>query len=167
MAIKTMPLFKQLYLGDLDPRIAKLEGDCDQSERAWVRIKQATEADNMELSDYNSKNRTSNPRDWRAMEVYVTLCDAGNIDEYDKKGDLVGPLFKFKDAGPYTKFDGPFSKFKDQYAKLPSIVSAVMTQAVYAVNIDWDVFKVFEVLCPECGHQFAPTEEHRAPEGEE
>lgn len=167
MAIKTAPIFKTVYLGELDPRVAELEGDCLQEERAWVKVRQATEADNMEISALTSKQKLTytksgateqeqdfNPREIRAMEVFKCLVDIGNIFA-DDEGKV--PLFKFESHGSYSKVAGGFQRFKEAYGSLPAVVTAAMLRAVYSVNPGWDWLTERNIKCEQCGHTWSPT----------
>jgi len=144
MAIKVAPIFSEpLYLGDLSEEVAKMEKDCDQNDRAWIKARQATESDEMEISSLYSKSKTVwtgeateqvqeiNPRERQAMEIYLCMVDAGNIDDED------GPLFTFVENGPYAKVDGGFQIFKEAYGRLPSEATLAMLRAVYTVNPGW------------------------------
>lgn len=149
MAIKALPIISEpLYLTDLSKQIEEMEKDCPQDERAWVIVRQATEQDNNRRSALRSQVtlrwqddgtaeevRDVNMREMWAMEVYLCLCDVGNIFDADDK-----PLFEFADAGPYRKCKGGFDDFKKAYGSLASPVTAALRQAVYKVNSDWDWF---------------------------
>jgi len=164
MAIKAMPIVSdRVFLSDLlggaDPatstgqvkaaisrQVAVLEGDCSPDERAWVIVRQATEADNMRRSGRVAKRtvkwgdggdveetRDDNLREQWAYEIYLCLCETGNIANYNGE-----PLFKFKDAGGYQKVAGGFEQFLKAYGSLPSAVTAAIRRAVLDANSDWD-----------------------------
>lgn len=146
MAIRAVPIISdRIFLREISDEVAKLEGDCKKDERAWVIVRQATEADNRERSaryssstlmwtdDGVQENRTDNVRERWAHEVFLVLCDAGNI--LDAKG---GPLFKFHKRGDFNAVDGGFQDFLDSYGRLNSVVATAILRAVYSSNPDWD-----------------------------
>ena len=164
MAIKAMPIVsQQVYLSDLlngvypdtnhgktckgmSKEVAELEGDCPKDELAWVVVRQATEQDNMRRAgrvakrtvqwagDEVSETRDDNLREQWAYQVWLCLCDTGNISDRDGK-----PVFQFKDAGKgYTQLDMGFKNFLDAYGSLPSAVTSAMRRAVLNINPDWD-----------------------------
>jgi len=146
--IETKPIISdKLYLSELSERVAKIEGDCAKTDKAWVIVRQATEGDNLRRADRRAdsvvewqrdgvarEKRRDNIRDTWAYEVYLTLCDAGNINANGK------PLFTFEDAGDYTKIKGGFQNFLTAYGQLPSVVTASILRAVYKINPDWSLF---------------------------
>lgn len=154
MAIKALPIVSQpIYLAELSDEVKEMEGDCPKDERAWVIVRQATEADNTQRAALRSEVtvrwqkdgtaeeiRDVNLREMWAMEIYLTLCDAGNILDADDK-----PLFKFVDTGPYGKVKHGFADFKKAYGSLASPVTASIRRAVYKINSDWDWFAAGEV----------------------
>jgi len=142
--------------GELTPRaqvyrvasdnVAKLEGDCPKDEMAWVIVRQATEQDNMRRADRVAKRtvswrgedvsetRDDNLREQWAFEVWLCLCDAGNLLTRDSK-----PLFRFKGSGNgYQQLDMSFKNFLTAYGSLPSAVTTAMRRAVLDTNPDWD-----------------------------
>ncbi len=148
MAIQAVPIISEkIYLSEISEEVAKLEGDCDKKEMAWVIVRQATEADNMQRADKESditleygdggkvtERRRTNLRERWAYEVYTSLHDAGNIFAPGGK-----ELFTFMDKGDYQKVKGGFKKFMDDYGSLGSAVTNAIRRAVYTVNPDWDV----------------------------
>jgi hypothetical protein len=147
MAIQTLPIISEpIYLQDLSERVAQFEANDPEEERAFVIIRQATEADNMRRGSMRSEVivrwkqdgtseevRNTNLRELWAYEVYLTLCDAGNIT--NEKGD---PLFTFITTGPYGKIRGGWETFQKVYGSLPSFVTDAIRAAVYKVNPDWN-----------------------------
>ena len=136
----------KIYLAELSKEVAELEGDCEQKDRAWVKIRQGTEADNMRVSSRSSdstfewekgglvrERRSDNPRERWAFQVYMTLTDTGNL--LDTRGDQ---LFKFTQKDDYRSVKGGFKVFQEQYGSLPSVVTSSILTAVYQVNPDWD-----------------------------
>ena len=162
--IKAKPIISgQMYLSDLlngehpddvrtkaiqqiSDQVAEIEGACLPDERAWVMVRQATEADNMRRAGRVSKRtvrwsgsdveevRNDNLREQWALETYMCLTDAGNLESAN--GD---PLFVFKEAGlGYPSLDMTFSEFLAAYGSLPSDVTSAIRRAVLIVNPDWD-----------------------------
>lgn len=157
MAIKAVPVVSgPIYLADVSPAVARLEGDAPDSERAWISVRQATEQDAMKLEDAlpdttvefidavddvgrpirrEVQKRSDKVRDRFAMQVYLTLCDAGNIwaDE-----DETQPLFKFRKGTNYSRYAGGFQEFLQAFGQLPSVVTIAMRDIVYDHNPMWD-----------------------------
>lgn len=171
MAISTAPVVSgQIYLGDLNVDVKEAEGDCEQADRAWVIVRQATERDQASIADMSAETRTRfsddgaeqvssyNTRTARARQIYACLVDAGNI--FDEKGKK--PLFKFGKAG----FDGVFSDFLVPFGSLLTIVTDAMLQAVFQLNPQWDWAVLREAKCPVCEHVFELAEEVLQPLGE-
>lgn len=148
MAIKAAPVVSEpLYLQDFNKQVKEWEKDDDPEDRAWVKVRQATELDEMEINSMTSKStmrwtdggsaeqvNTVNPREVRALEVYRTLVDAGNI--LNANGD--GPLFDFEGDGFHRKVKGGFKAFKTAYGSLPAEVTTAILRAVYKINPGWD-----------------------------
>lgn len=159
MAIMTVPVVSEpVYLSDISPVVAKLEKKCPKAERAWVQVRQATEQDSMMLEssipdtryEYldevgpngrpirkTIETRDERVRDRFAMQVWLCLCGAGNIDT------PTGPLFKFRDAGDYHKFDGDFNGFLKVWGLLQSSVAMAIRDVVYNHNPHWDWRPIF------------------------
>ena len=156
MAISTVPVISdQVFLGDASPAVGKLEKNSGPDEKAWIRVRQATEQDAMILEGSLPETRieyvdeidpvTRTPvrraietRDDRvrnrfAMQVYLCLVDAGNITGDDDK-----PLFEFDDGVNYAKVKGGFQSFLEAFGQLPSIVALAMRDVVYDHNPHWD-----------------------------
>jgi len=164
MAIFATPVHSEpRFLGEVSKDVARLEGDAAEEDKAWVRVRQATESDNMEISAMTSKTRTVfsqgsteslqevNPRDVRAMEVFRTLTDAGNLWS-NEEGTI--PLFNFETVGKITRASGGFQDFKQKYGKLPVEVTSAILEVVYKFNPGWDWTRDRFVGCPECKHVF-------------
>jgi hypothetical protein len=176
MAIKAAPIFQKVYLGDVSPDVTKLEGDdCPQEERAWVEVRQATEADNMEINAMSANQRwiykdsgtetvqSVNPSEIRAKEVFTCLTDVGNIYA-DPEGKV--PMFRFENHGTYNRVTGGFQSFLGAYGSLPSVVTGAMLRAVYQVNPDWDWLGKRYIKCVECGHTWDPSRSDWVDRGE-
>lgn len=146
MTITATPIIsEEIYLQDMSDDVKDLEGDCPRDEQAWVMVRQATESDNLrheqqvatvELTHEGGKTyekRQSNIRQEWAFETFLALHAAGNIEGPDG-----GPLFEFKDTGPYNRVKGTFEKFKETYGLLPGPVARAIIRAVYTINSDWD-----------------------------
>jgi len=159
MAITTVPVVSEpIYLSDKSSAVAKLEGKSPKAEKAWVRVRQATEQDSMMLEESlpdtryeyfdetgpngrpirkTIETRNERVRDRFAMQVWLCLCDAGNINTPS------GPLFKFKDAGDYQKYDGNFDSFLKVWGQLPPSVAVAIRDVVYDYNPHWDWRGIF------------------------
>lgn len=145
MALKATPIMSdRIILADIDRTIAKMEGDCDKDERAWVQVRQATEGDfnwiasmrtddTIKWSGDTAEERRVNFREVMAAHVYLTLIDAGNILDASGK-----PIFTFKDGGDYSKLNMTFNQFKERYGMLNASVTSAIRKAVYTLNPEWD-----------------------------
>lgn len=147
MAINAVPTMSdEIYLRDVSDRLKKLEGDdCPPAERAWVKVRQATEGDQLQISQRYAESevhwrpdgsitekRSSNILDDRMFKAYLVMVDAGNI--FDREGD---PLFEFKDGGDYPKYAGTYSKFKEHWMLLPPVAAGAIELALYELNPQW------------------------------
>lgn len=147
MAIQAVPtISKELYLRELSDQVEKLEGDCPKKEQAWVKVRQASEGDQLQISQRSAESdvmwlpdgsaketRSTNPAEERMFRAYLVLVDTGNITDADEK-----PLFKFKDTGSYQSFDGSYSDFKEAWAQLPPPAAYAIELATYTLNPQWD-----------------------------
>ena len=158
MAYRVTPLKKdRILLQDLSEDFKDLEGfDCPDDEKAYVSVRQATEADAMEIADLRSertvqwvpdKSGQVNPQEntdinerliW-CNQAYRALTGAGNIDypgSTDDSGEVDSwlPVFKFKNH----KFNGDFAAFKKAWGLLDDLGVYVILKAVYVVNPQWD-----------------------------
>jgi len=170
MAIKTAPVFSgQIYLGDISPEVKELEGDCDPKERAWVKVRQATEQDNTQISkvqqsdtfiwgnDGSIQQKTPITQgEVRAWEAYYTLTDAGN---FFLEGE--SELFQFVNSGPYQKVAGGYEEFSRRWGTLPPEVTLAISRSIYSVNPSWDWLADRRHKCPNCGEVFVPTTKTR------
>ncbi len=148
MSIKALPVLSEpIYLRDISDDVKKLEGKCSPAERAWVMVRQGTEADNLQRAAMRSQYtlrwqvdgsaeelRDVNQRQLWTMEVYMTLTDAGNLwaDDAEKE-----PLFEFENKGSYSGTSYDYEEFENRYGLLPSIVTTAILRAVYSLNPDW------------------------------
>lgn len=168
MAIKAAPVTSpKLYLGDLLPAVKELEGeDCQEKDRAWVVVRQATEGDNRRISDLSAETRfvyreetaeqvtNVNQAEVRAMQIYLTLVDAGNIVGDDDK-----PLFKFNNS----RLAMSQSEFQKAYETLHPDATWAMLLAVREINPLWDPSTEQWVKCEHCGLEFALKDKHFVP----
>ena len=173
MAIRTAPILsEQIYLGELSPEVKDIEGECDPKDRAWVKVRQATEQDAMQIAkltqspmlwtdDGVEQKASATSHDIRAMEVYFTLTDAGNFEDVSGK-----ELFQFVNGQAYSKVAGGLQEFIGRYGQLPEQVTVALSRAVYSVNPMWDVFASREHKCPVCDNKFIPTDKTRVGEAE-
>jgi len=156
MAINAVPtISKEIYLQDWSEAVKKMEGeDCPRKEQAWVRVRQATEGDQLQVSqryediEYTytpdgstMEKRTSNVLEDRMFKAYLVLVEVANI--LDKKGK---PVFKFKDGPDYPKFDGEYSEFQDRWALLPSVGADAIELAVLSLNRQWDYLGIVAAI---------------------
>jgi hypothetical protein len=150
MAIRAVPtVSEEIYLQDLSDRVKRLEGeDCPREEQAWVKVRQATEGDQLQVSqryadsevvwqaDGSAKEtRSTNTLEDRMFKAYLVLVDAGNITD---KGD--NPVFGFSEKGDYPKFKGTWSQFKEKWSVLPPAAASAIELALYKLNPQWDIF---------------------------
>ncbi|HUW12883.1 MAG TPA: hypothetical protein VM537_24360 [Anaerolineae bacterium] len=148
MAIKALPTVSNvLYLQDLVPGIAALEGDCAKEELAYVIVRQGTESDSIAIERMSSERqivwtdkdvrevRDSRMREQWAMQVFRCMCDAGNITGQDDKA-----VFEFSGGAIHERFvDGTFGDFLKAYGALNPIVTRALRYAVWEMNPDWDL----------------------------
>lgn len=149
MAINAVPTISdEIYLRDVSERVKKIEGDCPKKECAWVKVRQATEGDQLQVSqryadsevvwqvDGSAKEkRSSNTLEDRMFKAYLVLTDAGNIFDGGEK-----PIFEFADRGDYPKFKGTWAQFKNRWSLLPPAAASAIELALYRLNPQWDVF---------------------------
>jgi len=159
MAIKAIPtISSKIFLRNLNDDVRKLEGeDCQEADWAWVIVRQATEEDNMRRADLRKDSvvewvteegsdsvgvkeyRQFNQRKAWALEVYMTLVDAGNLFADDAG---VVPLFEFENAVPTRKLKHTLAEFEKLYGRLPSSVAGSILAAVHSVNLDWALLRL-------------------------
>lgn len=147
MAIQAVPtISEEIYLRKLSKRVLELEGeDCPPAEQAWVKVRQATEGDQLQVSQRYAESevywqtdgsikekRSTNMLDDRMFKAYLVLVDAGNI--VDSEG---APLFEFKDSDDFPRFKGTYSKFKERWSQLPPVAATSIEMALYSLNPQW------------------------------
>lgn len=151
--MKIIPIVKEhVYLADDNPDFARMEGECPESERVWVSVRQATEQDHIDVAELRKRRAVRwigdspeevtavNTRVVWAMQAYLTLTGAGNITFGDGT-----PVFKFASAGKgYNKFDGDFNAFKNAWGQLPPVVIAAILSVVWKNNPEWTWWTVPE-----------------------
>jgi hypothetical protein len=146
MDLKTFPAESgKIFLADISPEFAELEGDVPVDDRVWVVIKQATQSDNMRRADLYTKRETKYSADAagvidsfsrvytenvlrrRMEEVRLTLKDIGNLVDDGK------PVFPKMPAR-----DIPQKEFEELWGKLPDPrIAEAVHAAVLQVNADW------------------------------
>jgi len=146
--MKITPIISEpIYLRDISDTFKELEGDCERDDQVFVIIRQGTQADIQRVSLLVSERKVEHAKDGtrsetfnddlgdvRAMQLYSTLCDVGNMT--DKTG---APMFRFKQGKEYAKFAGSFSEFKRIYGTLPGVVIGAFNLAVWEGNPQWDM----------------------------
>lgn len=154
MAIHAVPTISdEIYLQDVSRSIKKMEGsDCPKEECAWVKVRQATEGDQLQVSQHRAEasellwlqdgnameKRSKGALEERMFRAYLVLTDAGNL--FDAKDN---PLFTFKEGDDYPKFDGSYAKFKKCWGQLHPQVADAIELAMYETNPQWDVMRAF------------------------
>lgn len=151
MAIHAVPtISEEIYLQDLSKAIKKMEKGDPRKEQAWVRVRQATEGDELQVSQYRAEasemlwrrdgnaleKRTKGMLEERMFRAYLVLIDAANIFDLDGK-----PLFEFKDGDDYPKFKGTYAEFQDRWALLQPEVADAIELAMYETNPQWDTLR--------------------------
>lgn len=135
-----------LYLRNVSEEWKGIEDarSIQETERAWVRVSQATTGDNISRGQYTKRREKRligdgtgnvaaigyvtdiNSHELASFEVWATLLDAGNLVFKGK------PLFA---ALPARKMQ--FSEFKTAWDSLPPQVTRAIHAAVLSVNRDW------------------------------
>jgi hypothetical protein len=151
MAIHAVPtISEEIYLQDLSKAVKRMESDDPRKEQAWVKVRQATEGDELQVSQYRAEasellwrqdgnameKRTKGMLEERMFRAYLVLIDAANI--FDPHGE---PLFEFEEGDDYPKFDGNYSKFQDRWGLLHPEVADAIELAMYETNPQWDVMR--------------------------
>lgn len=148
MAIQAVPTISApIYLQDWSKEVGEMEGeDCLRDDQAWVQVRQATEGDQLRISQnyegvelYHQADgttrelRTRNILTDRMFRAFLVLTGAANI--LDPNGNEV---FTFKDGPNYPKFDGSYGKFKEQWQLIPPEAADAIELAVLSINRQWD-----------------------------
>jgi len=134
----------KLFLADLSPEFAELEGEVPVDDRVWIVARQATQADNMSRADmytkrevkygtdtsgsFDSVSRVYNENALRRhmFEVFLTLKDIGNLKDGDKN---VFPKMPAKDIKR--------SEFEAIWGNLHPTVATAIHLACMQQNPDW------------------------------
>ena len=150
MAIHAVPtISEEIYLQDVSERVKEMEGkNCPKKERAWVKVRQATESDQLQVSQRHAdtevlwmadgsakEKRSRNVLEDRMFKAYLVMVGTGNIFAMEDK-----PVFEFADKDDYPKFKGTYSKFQDRWGLLQPAVADAIELAIYKLNPQWDVF---------------------------
>lgn len=153
MAINAVPTISdEIYLRDVSERVNQMEGDCPKKECAWVKVRQATEGDQLQVSQRHAdsevvwqadgsakERRSSNTLEDRMFKAYLVMVDAGNI--LDRKGE---PVFEFVDKDDYPKFKGTWARFKERWSLLPPAAASAIELSLYKLNPQWDIFGLMQ-----------------------
>lgn len=137
MKISRLPTISDpIYLSDISPDFAEMEGDVQENKRVWVKVKQATEGDNEHRVGALATRRVEwaggaatetvddNVRTQRRVEAHMTIMEVGNLVD--------------EDGGPYFKKDMGLTDFNDAWWALPTVVTDALHTAVLQVNPQWD-----------------------------
>ena len=149
MKIKTHPVVSgQIFLADVSPEFAKTELEQNPEVatrpelRAWVKVRQATTADNRARAElYRERERRwngnvdgtvtsvsmvyrDNPFVRQMKEVEMTLAEVGNMEDEDDKPLIDLPIKRAED-------------FEKRWLSLDAMVTNAIHSAVLTVNLDW------------------------------
>jgi len=142
MDINKIPVVSsRIYLSDVYPDLAELEGATEDEERAWAVVRRANEADNIRrhemLGERNiryvtpnnpiavSETVLDNSRQRAMMEIYWTVDDLGNVLADGK------PLF----TCPFRSM--PLGEFTQKWHLLPIELATAIYAAVLSYNKEW------------------------------
>ena len=130
-----------IFLSDLSPDFSDLEGECPQEEKAYVRVRRATEGDNIQRHELLLERRTEyringdvaivesvsdNPR-WEAMcNTYLTLEEIHGLLDGDK------PVFEKQPVKTMLAME-----YEAIWRELPIVVANVLHRAVLRFNPEW------------------------------
>jgi hypothetical protein len=135
---------ERIFLAEVSPTFAGLEGELPPEERAWVIIRQATTEENTKRSAMFAKRETKyeagpdgrvgsisdvyydNSLNRKMHEVFWTLKDVGNLTLGDK------PVFS--KVPPKI---GSVSEFEKEWGRLPLEVALAIHEAVLVQNPTW------------------------------
>lgn len=142
---------KTMFLADVSPEFALLEGEVADHEKVYVTVRQASQDDNIKRSDLLSKREVKwNRRDSadqsvgsvsdviednqprrRMLEAFWTLANVGNLNRGEQ------PWFKAMPAK--TKMQQ--GEFEKAWGDLHPVVAAAISAAVLKVNADWNLIR--------------------------
>jgi len=163
VAIQAVPTVSApIYLQDWSKEVAEMEGeDCLRDEQAWVQVRQATEGDQLRISqnyegvelvhqtDGSTRElRTRNILEDRMFRAFLVLTSAANI--LDNQGN---EIFTFKDGANYPKFSGTYAKFKEQWNLIPPAAADAIELAVLSINRQWDNIGLVDYVREEMGEE--------------
>ncbi len=134
-----------LYLSDLSVDFSFLEGDVAQADRVWVKVRRASERDNIRRAEFCAKRTKRyispstpemtvfedvgvNPIERAKFETYLTLMDCGNL--------ILGDAPVFPEM-PATQI--PYAVFEIAWNQLDICVAEAIHKAVIATNPEWNV----------------------------
>ncbi len=133
---KLQNLSDRVYLAQVSPAFAALEGETDKP--AYVVVRKIVEEDNLKVAEMVTPHElaypdtgiveriSANEREMRKHQVYLTLQDTGNL----MRGDM--PIFPVLPTR-----DMPFEAFEWLWLALPDVVASALIEAVLSVNPSW------------------------------
>jgi hypothetical protein len=138
MKIKRIPTISEpIFLAEISEEFKELEGEVTQDQKAWVRVRQATEGDSESRAALQSKRRIEynpdstmtemvdeNIRTRLKFEVWWTLDEVGNLT--------------WEDGDPIFKKGMSFKEFEDAWKRLDVRISLAIHKAVRITNPNWD-----------------------------
>lgn len=149
MAISVAPIISdKIYLQDLSADIAAMEnvqGLCPEDQRAWVKIRQATEGDVAAITQMYSMGKVTHHADGSTTEEYDRDINPIRAQQFRRTVVAVGninnvagtPLFKLKDGVNYPILDMTEEQFTAAYDSLPRPVTNAFSLAVAQGNPQW------------------------------
>jgi len=145
--LKALPtVSKRIFLRDMLPEVADMEGKCKEDERAYCIVRQATEGDLHQIAQIYSRRqvrweddsveeiRNTNLRDEWAWQAYLCLCETGNLFRADGS-----PAFEYTEGSMHTRrIDGAFDEFLKVYGSFDPAVTRAIRLAIWDFNPTWD-----------------------------
>lgn len=134
----------KIYLRDVSPEFKATEGEVADDDRAWVIIRQRTQADETRRKDLQGNRESkydlnpdgsvksigrvfsANDERLKALEVYLCLKDAGNLTLKGK------PIFTKLPTRDYS-----MKEFDAIWGGLHPMLATALHNAVISVNVDW------------------------------
>lgn len=135
----------KIFLADVSEDFKRREGDVPAEERAWVTVRQATQADNIRIQDVRQKREVKygyepgsqgassvsrvyydNPARLRMQQAWLTIVEIGNFTLNGKP-----PFAKLPTREMMQK------DFETAWGALPPFVADALSAAVFSVNVDW------------------------------